>query len=331
MNRLPTLSIVIPVFEANQALETLYDRLIKTLTGLRCQFEIIFVEDGGRGQSWTFIEKLARQDDRVRGIRLSRNYGQHNALLCGIRVARFEIIVTMDDDLQHPPEELPKMLTLLLESGQDVVYGTAKHPQHGAMRNLATLITKLALRTVMDGETVRLVSAFRVFRSEVVTSFRNYDGPFVSIDVLLTWGTTRFAGLYVRHEPRQKGTSGYTPRKLISHTLNLVTGLTPLPLRLASAIGLALSFVGLIIICYVLIVYFLRGSTVPGFPFLASVISLFSGAQLFAIGIIGEYLSRMHFRTMGKPSYVVRDDTETSPKDTGVDGRSEDRAKKLVE
>jgi undecaprenyl-phosphate 4-deoxy-4-formamido-L-arabinose transferase len=331
MNRTPTLSIVIPVFEAGQALETLYDRLIKTLTGLRCPFEIIFVDDGGRGQSWIFIEKLATQDDRVRGIRLGRNYGQHNALLCGIRAARFEIIVTMDDDLQHPPEELPKMLALLLESDQDVVYGTSKHPQHGAMRNLATLITKIALRTVMDRETVRHVSAFRVFRSEVATSFRNYDGPFVSIDVLLTWGTSRFAGLYVRHERRQKGTSGYTPQKLISHTLNLVTGLTPLPLRLASGIGLALSFVGFALICYVLILYFVRGATVPGFPFLASVISLFSGAQLFAIGIIGEYLSRMHFRTMGMPSYVVRADTGISPKDTGVDGRSEDMPKALVE
>jgi glycosyltransferase involved in cell wall biosynthesis len=322
---MPTLSIVVPVFQADNTLRILYDRLIKTVPDLCKDFELIFIEDGGRGRSWAVIEELASRDSRVRGIQLSRNYGQHNALLCGIRAARFEIIVTMDDDLQNPPEEIPKMLNVLLESDYDVVYGTAEHAQHGMMRNLATLTTKLALRTVMDRRIVRHVSAFRIFRSSIAAAFRNYEGPSVSIDVLLTWGTSRFGGLYVRQEPRRSGASGYTLRKLIGYTLNLVTGLTPLPLRLASVVGLVASFVGFGTLCYVLILYCMRGDTVPGFPFLASIVALFSGAQLFAIGIIGEYLARMHFRTMQMPSYFVRAETRVLRKDT-----SEEQEPKLL-
>lgn len=158
----------------------------------------------------------------------------------------------------------------------------------------------------MPGDVVRHVSAFRAFRRQVRAAFDTYDGPFVSLDVLLTWGTSRFGAVHVRHEPRQEGASGYTLSKLISHTLNLVTGFTTLPLRLASVVGLASSAVGFGTLCYVLAGYFLYGDAVPGFPFLASIIALFSGAQLFATGIIGEYLARMHFRTMQMPAYVIR-------------------------
>ena len=249
---------------------------------------------------------LAEKHSAIRAINLMRNFGQHNALLCGIRAAQFDTIVTMDDDLQHPPEEIPKLLAVLAKSNCDVVYGTPTRDQHGFMRNLATLVTKLALRTVMDAKVVRDVSAFRAFRSQVALAFRDYEAPFVSIDVLLTWGTDRFKSIPVRLEPRREGSSGYTVAKLISHTMNLVTGFTALPLRVASILGLSLSVVGLAILSYVLVRYLLHGDSVPGFPFLASIVAIFSGAQLFAIGIIGEYLARMHFRSMRKPTYVVR-------------------------
>jgi undecaprenyl-phosphate 4-deoxy-4-formamido-L-arabinose transferase len=252
------------------------------------------------------IAGLAEKYSWIRAIDLMRNFGQHNALLCGIRAARFDTIVTMDDDLQHPPEEIPKLLSAFARSNCDVLYGTPTRKQHGMTRNFATLVTKLALRTVMDAKAVQNVSAFRVFSSQVVTAFRNYEAPFVSIDVLLTWGTSRFGSIQVRHETRQEGTSGYTLRKLASHTLNLVTGFTALPLRIASIVGFLLSLVGFGVLCYVLVRYLFLGDTVPGFPFLASIVAIFSGAQLFAIGIIGEYLARMHFRSLQMPTYVIR-------------------------
>lgn len=234
-----------------------------------------------------------------------RNYGQHNALLAGIREAQYSVIVTMDDDLQNPPEEIPLLLAKLHE-GYDVVYGTPAREQHGPWRDLASRVTKLVLQSAMGAETARKVSAFRVFRTQVREAFANYQGPFVSIDVLLTWGTTRFAAVSVRHDPRRIGKSNYTFRKLVTHALNMMTGFSVLPLQLASLMGFCFALFGLLVLVYVLGRYLIQGGSVPGFPFLASTIAIFSGVQLLSLGIIGEYLSRMHFRIMEKPTYVIR-------------------------
>jgi undecaprenyl-phosphate 4-deoxy-4-formamido-L-arabinose transferase len=300
------ISVVIPVYKAEDCLHELYRRLKASLEDVTNDFEIIMVEDCGGDRSWDVIAELSNSDQRVKGIQLSRNYGQHNAVLCGIRAAQGEIIVTMDDDLQHPPEEIPKLLDKLAE-GHDVVYGTPKDEQHGLWRGLASRVTKLALQSVMGAETARNVSAFRAFRTYVRDAFANYQSPFVSIDVLLTWGTRRFAAVPVRHDIRQIGVSHYTFFKLMTHALNMMTGFSTLPLQLASLIGFMFTLFGLGILVYVIGRYLLEGSGgVRGFPFLASIIAIFSGAQLLALGIIGEYLARMHFRTMGRPSYMIK-------------------------
>jgi undecaprenyl-phosphate 4-deoxy-4-formamido-L-arabinose transferase len=312
-------SAVVPVYRAEQTLEQLYRRLVAVLEGACANFEIVFVEDCGGDGSWELIDRLAAADGRVRGIRLRRNFGQHNALLCGIRAARGDVIITLDDDLQNPPEEIPKLLRALGE-GHDVVYGTPERERHGFLRDLASRITKIALKHAMGAETARAVSAFRAFRTDLRNSFSRYRSPFVSVDVLLTWGTTRFSSVKVRHDSRAGGVSGYTVRELISHALNMMTGFSTLPLQLASIIGFAFALFGMLVLIYVLTRYFVSGSAVPGFPFLASIIAIFAGAQLFAIGIIGEYLARMHFRTMERPPYVVRSHSlealETGPYDT---------------
>lgn len=304
-----SLSVVVPVYRSQETLRMLHERLVNALSPLTHEFEIVMVEDCGGDDSWQVIESLAAVDPRVRGIRMSRNYGQHNALLCGIRAARHDIIVTLDDDLQNPPEEIHKLLARL-DEGFDVVYGTPEREQHGFLRDQASRITKIALQGAMGAETARHVSAFRAFRTRLRDAFANYRSPFVSIDVLLTWGSTRFTHLSVRHEPRQVGASNYTVRKLIVHALNMMTGFSTLPLQLASMIGFVFTLFGLGILVYVLIGYVIRGASVPGFAFLASIVAIFSGAQLFAIGIIGEYLARMHFRSMERPVYVVREATD---------------------
>ena len=302
-----SVSVVIPVYRSAGTLDELYRRLVAVLEPRRAQFEMVLVEDCGGDDSWAVIERLARLDPRVRGIRLSRNYGQHNALLCGIRAARHDIVVTLDDDLQNPPEEIPKLLERL-DDGFDVVYGAPQRQQHGFLRDQASRLTKLALQGAMGAETARHVSAFRVFRTRLRDSFEGYRSPFVSIDVLLTWGSTRFSHLRVRHDPRTIGTSNYTIRKLATHALNMMTGFTTIPLQLASLAGFAFSLFGLGVLGYVVTRYLVDGGSVPGFAFLASVIAIFSGVQLFALGIIGEYLARMHLRTMDRPPYVVREE-----------------------
>lgn len=300
------LSVVIPVYRSEAILPELVRRLEAVLTAIADDFELVLVNDSSPDGSWNVICDLARRHSWIRAINLMRNYGQHNALLCGIRIARYDVIVTMDDDLQHPPEEIPKLLAKLAE-GYDVVYGTPEQEQHGLGRDLASWFTKLALQNVMGAEIARRVCAFRAFRGQVAKAFEHYEGSFVSIDVLLTWGTNRFASIPVNHRPRKQGTSGYTFRKLMTHAMNMMTGFSTMPLQIASLIGFIFTFFGFLVLAYVLARYFLRGNPVPGFPFLASIVALFSGAQLFALGIIGEYLARMHFRSMQKPPYVIRE------------------------
>jgi undecaprenyl-phosphate 4-deoxy-4-formamido-L-arabinose transferase len=308
--RVPGLSVVIPVYRSAQILPELHRRLAAVLPELARMHEIIFVEDGGGDASWQAIEEIAARDDRVRGIRMSRNFGQHNALLCGIRAARHEITVTMDDDLQNPPEEIGALLERLRDD-VDVVYGTPLVEQHGFLRDQASRITKFALQNAMSADTARHVSAFRAFRTQIREAFAAYGGPFVSIDVLLTWGSTRFTHVRVRHEPRAAGTSNYTFRRLLTHAANMMTGFSTLPLQIASLIGFLFTLFGFAVLLYVLGAYVANGgSSVPGFAFLASIVALFSGAQLFALGIIGEYLARMHFRSMDRPTYVVREVTD---------------------
>jgi len=295
----------VPVFNSEGTLDELVSRLKTVLSQFADEWEIILVNDGSQDESWRLVCKVARQYSWIRGIDLMRNYGQHNALLAGIREAQYSVIVTMDDDLQNPPEEIPLLLAKLHE-GYDVVYGTPAREQHGPWRDLASRVTKLVLQSAMGAEMARKVSAFRVFRTQVREAFANYQGPFVSIDVLLTWGTTRFAAVSVRHDPRRIGKSNYTFRKLVTHALNMMTGFSVLPLQLASLMGFCFALFGLLVLVYVLGRYLIQGGSVPGFPFLASTIAIFSGVQLLSLGIIGEYLSRMHFRIMEKPTYVIR-------------------------
>jgi glycosyltransferase involved in cell wall biosynthesis len=303
---LPGLSVVVPVYCSEAILPDLLHRLEDTLPAIASSYELVLVNDSSPDGSWNVICQLAQRYPWIHAINLMRNYGQHNALLCGIRAARYDVIVTMDDDLQHPPEEIPKLLDVLA-GGYDVVYGTPEQEQHGLGRDFASWVTKLTLQNVMGAEVARKVSAFRAFRAQAAKAFAHYEGSFVSIDVLLTWGTNRFASTPVQHRPREQGTSGYTFRKLMTHAMNMMTGFSTMPLQMASLTGFVFTLFGLFVLAYVVARYFVHGDPVPGFPFLASVVALFSGAQLFALGIIGEYLARMHFRSMQKPPYVVRD------------------------
>jgi undecaprenyl-phosphate 4-deoxy-4-formamido-L-arabinose transferase len=286
-------------------LDELVERLGNVLPGLSENFEVLLINDGSQDQSWVRICDLSIDHSWISGVNMMRNYGQHNALLAGVRAANYAIVVTIDDDLQHPPEEIHKLIKEL-SNGYDVVYGTPYKQQHNLWRNISSYATRLALQSTMGVENARKVNAFRVFRTQLRDAFVKYQSPFVILDVLLTWGTNRFSSISVNHEPRHSGKSNYTFRKLLVHAINMITGFTVLPLQLASWMGFGFSIFGLVLLVYVIGRYIIQGGSVPGFPFLASAISIFSGVQLFALGIIGEYLARIHFRMMDKPTYVIR-------------------------
>ena len=300
-----SVSVVIPVFNSQGTVRQLAEELLEVLGRSGTEFEIILVEDGSRDESAEIVTQLASKYEQIRCIIMMRNYGQHNALLAGIRRATKEVIVTLDDDLQNPPSEI-KLLLDKLAGGYDVVYGRPLRDKHGVLRNLASVLTKIALSSNLGVEVARNVSAFRAFRTTLRKGFDSYSDPSVSIDVLLSWTTDRFAAVDVRHDSRKEGRSNYSVGMLVRHAMNLMTGFSTLPLQLASVVGFSTVVFGLGTLLYVLGRYFISGGTVPGFTFIASIVSIFSGAQLFAIGLFGEYLARIHFRSMDKPTYVIR-------------------------
>lgn len=303
MEKFAPCSIVIPVYNSEKTLDALADRLAQALPGFLSDFEVILVNDGSPDNSWDVICRLGQQYPWLRGINLMRNYGQHNATLCGVRAARHEIILTMDDDLQHPPEEIPLLLEKLGE-GYDVVYGVPHKRPHSWWRNWFSVATKRILAQIMGIRTIRDIGAFRAFRARLRTAFANYQNPNVILDVLLSWGTSRFATVTVREDQRQAGESNYNFAKLLKVTMVVLTGFSTVPLRFASMLGFGFTVFGILVFLFVVLTYLLQGS-IPGFPFLASIISLFSGTQLFALGIIGEYLARVFDRSMDRPAYVI--------------------------
>jgi undecaprenyl-phosphate 4-deoxy-4-formamido-L-arabinose transferase len=295
------LSIVVPVYKGESFIEPLVAELDRALPTFTENYEIILINDGSPDNSWQLIQRLTSEYPCVRGIRMMRNYGQHNATLCGVREARYEVVVTMDQDLQHPPAEIPSLLAKL-EEGYDVVYGSPRKLPQGFLRNLMTAAIKWILAKVVGLPAVRNVSAFRVFRTNLREAFINFQNPSLIIDVLLSWGTTRFTSVQVNIPHAER--TNYNFRMLVRAATLILIGYSTLPLRFASWVGFIMTLFGLGVFIYVVVIYFTAGS-IPGFPFLASIIALFSGAQLFGLGIFGEYLARMFDRSMDKPTYVI--------------------------
>ena len=300
-------SVVIPVYRGEATLVPLVGRLARVLPSVAKSYEVVLVNDGSPDQSWTVIEQLSKAYPWVRGINLMRNYGQENATLCGIREAQYEVIVTMDDDLQHGPEELPRLIAKL-EEGFDVVYGVPRLRRQNPWKSFMSALVKLVVSSVMGVRAIRDISSYKAFRADLKRAFEAIAGSDVLIDVLLSWATTRFASVEIEEAPRTVGKSNYSVLKLVKVSLLVLTNYTTIPLRFASILGFLFTILGFFALIYVVAVYFIDGS-IPGFPFLASTIIIFSGVQLFALGIIGEYLARIFGRSSGRPPYVVRGTT----------------------
>jgi glycosyltransferase involved in cell wall biosynthesis len=281
------ISVVIPVYNSRKTLDEITRRIMAAMQSLASRYEIILVNDGSRDDSWDLIQALMKKNPTViKGFNLMRNYGQHNALLCGIRAAQYEITVTMDDDLQHLPEEIHKLIEKL-DEGFDVVYGIPEKLVHSPWRNFSSKATKYFLAKVLNINRIKYMSAFRAFKTDLRRSFESFNSPNVIIDALLTWGTENFGTVDVVEQPRSQGRSNYNLARLVKLAMIALTGFSTIPLQFASFVGFFLTLFGFGILVYAVLRSFHEGS-VPGFPFLASIISIFSGAQLFALGIFGE-------------------------------------------
>ena len=302
-------SVVVPCYRSAATLPRLVEALSAELPDCTTAYEIVLVVDGSPDDTWDVASQLAGKYDNTRAIRLARNFGQHNALIAGVRAARNEVVVTMDDDLQHPPDQIPVLLAALRDD-IDLVYGVPTEEEHGFVRSLASRTVKASLASALGVNGAKSISAFRVFRTFLRDGFDGLDGPHASVDVALSWSTTRIAEARVRMDDRAEGRSNYTPRLLFRHAANMLTGYSTTPLRLVGYLGFACALLGLVLFGVIIYKFVTGETTVPGFTSIASMIALFSGAQMLAIGVLGEYVGRLHSGSMGRPTYVIRERTD---------------------
>ncbi len=305
-----SVSVVVPVYNGAPSLAELVSRIeavCRESADLNI-IEIILVDDSSLDNSWDVIERLAKEHAVVHGVGLARNFGQHAALLAGILASTGEVVVTMDDDLQHLPEEIPHLVRGL-DSGADLVYGRPVEEEHGLYRNLSSRAAKWAVSAAAGSDVARLTSGFRAFRGWLRPGLGSQSSPYVSLDVLLSWMTDRVAPVPVVMQQRQHGRSNYTFGRLLRYALTMLFGFSTLPLRLVSYVGLVVGGIGGILFVWVLVQYLLLGSDVPGFAFLASAIAVFSGVQLVSLGVLGEYVARLYSGSLGRPPYVERERT----------------------
>jgi undecaprenyl-phosphate 4-deoxy-4-formamido-L-arabinose transferase len=319
------LSVVIPVYRSALTLEELVRRLIPVLDGTKLQYEIVLVEDGSADDSWLVVQGIrSRFADRVVAVQLMRNYGQHNALMCGFRHAEGEYIITMDDDLQNPPEEIPKLIEAIITSDLDLVYGTYGSKKHLPWRNLSSWVVNSFYRRIFRSAVT--VTSFRVMRRCLVKSILPYTLNFTFIDGLLAWNTARIGEVTVEHLPRTRGRSGYSFGKLALLALNLFTNFSLLPLQFVSVTGFVTAALGLLVALVYVTRYLLHEIAVPGYASTIIAILVLGGVQLLSLGIMGEYLGRLHLNVNRKPQYTERQTLgrETASPALGLPGPSLD-------
>ena len=296
------ISVIVPVYKSTHTLPLLVTGVHSALSDM--PHEIILVDDGSPESTWMVVRSIASDDDRVIGVRLGRNVGQHSALLAGVRLASHQIVVTLDDDLQNPPDEIQNILKVLSDD-IDVVYGTPTDIAQTAWRRVFSWLSRELLSSSFGADSASNMSSFRAFRTSLRTGFDAHVGPSVSLDSLLAWSTSRFASVKVSHDRRRAGISNYSVRKLLQFAVDTVTGYSIVPLRLATLCGFTTILFGVGVLCWVCGRQIFSETSPTGFPFLVALITIFAGTQLLTLGIIGEYLGRMHFRIMHKPTYVI--------------------------
>jgi len=304
---MPHLSMIVPVYKAEESLRELCRRSQAALESITADYEILLVEDCGGDRSWAIIHELSATDPRIRGIQLSRNFGQHAATICGFSRARGDWIVTIDDDLEHPPEAIPALYARARQ-GFVLVYGVFPEPTHAWWRNLTSGIARRLFRLAIPTLNYEY-SSFRVVQRNIAEAVTAFDSPFPFVDGYLSWVTNNCASVEVEHRSRAHGASNYTFKKLLFHTINIFVTFSDLPLKLASWLGLCSFLIGMVWLLVIVLRRLLGGITVSGFASIMACIILFGGIELLILGIFGEYLGRMNFKSTKKPLYLVSRET----------------------
>lgn len=302
------LSIIVPVYRSERLLPELVRRIAAAMAPRRAgaAYELILVNDCSPDRSWEVIEQACEQYPGVRGVSLRRNSGQHNAIMAGLRHATGAVIVVMDDDLQHAPEDIAKLHDAVLE-GHDLVYAAFWHPKHARWKKLGSAFRDLTARLLLGVPKGVRISSFKAMRAEIAQEVSRYEGPFPYVDGLALMATRNVANVALEHHARPDGRGNYGLRESIFLWTKVAMNFSVVPLRLASWLGLAFAAAGFAWAAYLIFqkLAFDR-IPVPGWSSLVVVILVVGGVQLLALGAIGEYLGRAYLHLNRKPQYVVK-------------------------
>ena len=297
-------TFVIPVYNGALMVERLYQRLLPVASSLG-HYEIIFVDDGSSDNSFSVLTKLQTRDRNICAVQLSRNFGQHNATLAGLSCAHGDIVVTLDQDLQNPPEEIPGMIKKL-DEGFDVVYGLPEERAHNLFRNMTSDFSKWISRKILTTALNGNFSSFRVMKKWVADEIVKYNSSYTYIDGLISWTTTNIGGVTVRND-RSDFQSHYTVLRLINHGLNLLVNFSIKPLQIASMLGLVSALAGLIGAAIVVAQKIMYNIPVQGWTSLMVVVLVIGGMQIVFLGLIGEYTGRILMNSNSSPKFIIRE------------------------
>ena len=309
-NKFPLyLSVVIPVFNEQENLETLYSRLKPTLENLKTSYEIIFIDDGSMDKSWIILEEIKKKDNSVKTFQFNRNYGQHTAILAGFELSKGEVIVTIDADLQNPPEEIPKLLKEI-ENGHDVVGGWRKNRKDPFFRKFISQMGNKVLARITGIKLKDYGCMLRAYKREVVERICEVN-EFSSffIPALAYTYSNNLIEIVVDHNQRQEGKSKYNLLKLAKLNFDILTSFSLIPIQLITLLGVFIAlFGGLFGLILILVKIFFNASS--GILSLISIFSVFTGILTFFLGLIGEYIGRIYLEVRRRPRYIITNSKE---------------------
>lgn len=308
---MPDYSVVVPVFQGQDTLRPLAKQLQAFFTGGGYSYELIFVHDSGQVAAWNVVLQLRQElgPNTVKAIRLSRNFGQHNALLCGFGHANGRFIITLDEDLQHAPSDIARLINRQAESGFDVVYGCYAAQQHSSWRNLTSRLLRHMLRLSIP-ELHPDYSAFRLVKTEVARHCLAMRNSYTFLDGYLTWVTSSVGSVPVTHQPRPAGRSSYTLGRLVRHSVNIFVTFSDVPVRLLSYASLLVFALTSIYSGYILLRKLLFNDLLPGFASLIIAIGFGVGLLLLGMGVLGEYIHRINLKTTRRPDFIEAETLE---------------------
>jgi polyisoprenyl-phosphate glycosyltransferase len=298
-------SVVVPVYNGEKTVENLYRKTDEFFVRSAFTFEMIFIHDCGPDNSWEVLTNLhSRHPDKIRIIKLSRNFGQHNAIICGINSANGEFIITMDEDLQHNPDDIEKLILKQKAADFDVVYGKYEERKHSVVRNLGSSLLKwMIAKGIPDIHPD--YSAFRLIKRDIAKVLVTMQNSYTFLDGYISWVTTHCSSCLVSHDERQGGVSSYNFNKLVNHTINIFVTFSNYPLRILVNASILIFIINALFSTYVILRKLIYNDFAVGFPSLIIAIGFGVALIMLSIGVIGEYIFRINLKTTKKPNYFT--------------------------